>query len=505
MKILHDIKMPLCATEDEIKLRCAKKLNVSPKRIKTFKILRRSLDARKKDNICYVYSVGISFDVETENEYIIPMVSSRYRPIVVGFGPAGIISAYVLAKAGLRPIVLERGESADDRSVSVERFRAEGKLDPESNAQFGEGGAGAFSDGKLTTGIGEKEKSEFILKLFVEHGADKNILIDAKPHIGTDRLLPMVVSIRKEIEKLGGEIRFKTKVTDIIKDGNTVRVIADKEYITDSVVLAIGHSARDTYKMLHARDFVMEPKAFSLGFRIEHLQRDINRAMYGENFENPLLPPAEYKLVQHTPFGGVYTFCMCPGGYVTASSSEEGGIVTNGMSYYKRDGVNANSAVLTTVDAGKELFDGLEKQLYYERLAYSLGGNNYYAPCQLLGDFVSGNNSTKFDRVKPTYRPGVTFARLDKAIPTSTKSAFIEAFSVFGRKINGFDYSGAVLTGFETRSSAPLRVLRGDNYSAVGNACIYPCGEGCGYAGGIMSAGVDGLRVAETIIAKYKE
>ena len=506
MKILHDIKMPLSATEEDVKNRCAKLLNLSPKRIRTFKILRRSLDARNKDRICYVYSVGISKEVEIEPEKIIPKASADYRPIVVGFGPAGMICAHVLAKAGLNPIVLERGESVNERKTTVEKFRESGELNVESNAQFGEGGAGAFSDGKLTTGIGEKDKADYILKLFVSHGADKNILIDAKPHIGTDKLLPMVESIRREIESLGGEVRFSEKVIDVKKKGSLVNVITTAaEYETDSLVLAIGHSARDTYKMLYANGFDMEPKAFSMGFRVEHLQREINRAMYGDSFENPALPPAEYKLVRHTPNGGVYTFCMCPGGFVTATSSENDGIVTNGMSYFARDGQNANSAVLTTVDAGHGVFDGVEKQLRYERLAFTLGGGNYNAPCQLLGDFLDGRNTLKTGRVQPTDTPNVTFARLDLAIPDRAKAAFSEAFAAFGKNIRGFDCRDAVLTGFETRSSAPLRILRKYDYSSVSDDCVYPCGEGCGYAGGIMSAGVDGYRVAEAIIIKYRK
>lgn len=496
--------MPLDATESEIKNKCAKMLHVPVGSLKTFNILRRSLDARKKNDIKYVYSVELGKEVVENKEYVIPKVSSEYRPIIVGFGPAGMISAYILAKAGLRPLVFERGESAEKRTQSVEQFRTFGILNTESNAQFGEGGAGAFSDGKLTTGVGEKEKSRYILNLFVEHGADKSILIDAKPHIGTDKLLPMVISLRKEIERLGGEVFFGKKVTDIVFDNGLARVIADGEYITDSIVLAIGHSARDTYKMLYQKGLEMESKAFSMGFRVEHLQNDINRAMYGESFENPLLPPAEYKLVKHTENGGVYTFCMCPGGYVMASSSENGGIVTNGMSYHARNGKNANSAVLTTVDAFSTLFGGMEEQIRFERLAYELGGGNFNAPCQLLGDFISGRGTTKIGKIEPTYKPDVNFARLDKYIPEKSRLAFVEAFASFGKSISGFDIPDAVLTGFETRSSAPLRILRNENFCSTKYPSVYPCGEGCGYAGGIMSAAIDGFRVAEAIISKYQ-
>ena len=496
--------MPLDATENDLKIKCAKMMRVSPQSLKTFNILRKSLDARKKNDIKYVYSVEASREKIEKKEYVIPKVSSDYRPIVVGFGPAGMLCAYVLAAAGLHPLVFERGESAENRTKSVETFRLTGVLNPNSNAQFGEGGAGAFSDGKLTTGVGEKEKSRFILNLFVEHGADKNILIDAKPHVGTDKLLPMVISLRKEIEKMGGEIFFGKQVTDIIFDGDLVRVVADGEYTTNNLVLAIGHSARDTYKMLYKKGFEMESKAFSLGFRVEHLQKDINRAMYGESFENPLLPPAEYKLVRHTEFGGVYTFCMCPGGYVMASSSEEGGIVTNGMSYHARDGKNANSAVLTTTPATDTLFGGMEEQIRLERLAYELGGGNFKAPCQLLGDFLKGKETTKIGRIEPTYKPDVSFARLDKYISENSRLAFAEAFGAFGKSISGFDTADAVLTGFETRSSAPLRIVRDENYQSTKFKSVYPCGEGCGYAGGIMSAAIDGFRVAEAIIEKCR-
>lgn len=505
MNVFHDVKMPLDATENDLKIKCAKMMHVPPQSLKTFNVLRKSLDARKKNDIKYVYSVEVGKEKIERKEYVIPKVSSDYRPIIVGFGPAGMICAYVLASAGLRPLVFERGESAEKRTKSVERFRLTGVLNPNSNAQFGEGGAGAFSDGKLTTGVGEKEKSRFILNLFVEHGADKNILIDAKPHVGTDKLLPMVISLRKEIERMGGEIFFEKQVTDVIVDGDKVRVIADGEYVTDSLVLAIGHSARDTYKMLHEKGFEMEAKAFSLGFRVEHLQKDLNKAMYGESFENPLLPPAEYKLVRHTEHGGVYTFCMCPGGYVMASSSEEGGIVTNGMSYHARDGKNANSAVLTTVEAGNTLFSGMEEQIRLERLAFELGGGNFKAPCQLLGDFLKGSETKKLGRIEPTYKPDVNFVRLDKYISEKSRLAFSEAFGAFGKSIRGFDCDDAVLTGFETRSSAPLRIVRDEKYQSTKFKCVYPCGEGCGYAGGIMSASIDGFRVAEAIIEKCKK
>ena len=503
MQILRDIKLPIGADESELKAICAKKIGVSPLKLGTFRILRRSLDARKKNDIKYVYSVEVGKERSAPREYAIKKASSDRPPIVVGFGPAGMVAAYTLAKSGLAPIVIERGEDVPSRKAKVDIFRSGGSLDENSNAQFGAGGAGAFSDGKLNTGIGDRERQDFILNLFVASGAPEDILIDAKPHIGTDLLLPMVENIDKTIRDMGGSIYYKEKLLDVVNEGEFVRVITDKnEYVTDSLVLAIGHSARDTYRSLFARELKMEPKPFAVGFRIEHLQKDINVAMYGEDYD-PRLPTADYKVVSHTSYGGVYSFCMCPGGYVTATSSEKGGVVTNGMSYSRRDGVNANAALLTQTGVGAGLFDGMEEQIRLERLAFEAGGSDYSAPCQLLKDFLARKTSVEYGKVKPTYTPEPKFARLDKLFTENAYNAFASAFSDFGRRIKGFDDGDALLTGVETRSSAPLRILRNDNLFSPSCSAIYPCGEGCGYAGGIMSAAVDGLKVAEAIIDKH--
>jgi len=504
MEILRDIKLPINATTKDLKEYCAKKLDLSPSTLGTFRILRRSLDARKKNDIKFVYSVEVGKEISEPKEYVIPKAQSKYPPVVVGFGPAGMIAALTLAKSGLNPIVLERGDSVYKRKEKVDSFRAGGDLDEESNAQFGAGGAGAFSDGKLNTGIGEREKQNFILNAFVKAGAPKDILIDAKPHVGTDKLLPMVENIAAEIVSLGGEIRYNTKMTGIEPQGSLSVVVTDKgNILTDSVILAIGHSARDTYKILYEKGFSMQSKPFAVGFRIEHLQKDIDFQMYGDNAGDPRLPPAEYKLVSHTPYGGVYSFCMCPGGFVTATSSEKGGIVTNGMSYSARDAVNANSALLTAINVDGGLFDGMQEQIRLERAAFALGGANYSAPCQLLKDFVGGKISQDFGKVLPTYTPTPKFQRLDSLFTTNARKAFSFAFSDFAKRIKGFDSPDALLTGVETRSSAPLRVLRGDGLNSPDYPNVYPCGEGCGYAGGIMSAAVDGLKVAEAVIAKY--
>lgn len=503
MEILHNIKLPYNASIEELKRVCANKARLSPSRVKTFRILRRSLDARNPSQIMYVYSVKIGCEEEGEYSYHIDRVTSKYRPIIIGFGPSGIFTALVLARAGLSPIVFERGESVEERKKTVELFRKTGVLNVESNAQFGAGGAGAFSDGKLNTGIKGGDKIEFVLRTFVSHGADERILVDAKPHIGTDKLLPMVSSIAEEIISLGGSIHYCTKVKDIdFYNDYAIVKTDDGEYKSDKVVLAIGHSARDTYRMLNEKKVIMESKAYSMGFRIEHLQEDISKALYRDAYA--FLPPADYKLVKHTSYGGVYTFCMCPGGYVMATSSEEGGVVTNGMSYSDRGGINANSGVLFTINGDSNPFKNIQDQLDLERKAFELGGGNYHAPCQLLGDFLGGRDSISFKRIKPTYEPGVKFARLDKVLPVNAVNAFKEAFSAFGRSIKGFDCYDAVLTGFETRSSSPLRIVRGESLTALGNNILYPCGEGCGYAGGITSSAVDGIKVAESIISSLK-
>lgn len=465
-------------------------------------IIRKSLDARRGKTFSFVYS----FLTEKE-EFPNPMPDkSKFgkRPVVIGFGPAGMFASLLLARAGAKPITIERGGKVEDRTESVKQFWNYGKLDTESNVQFGEGGAGTFSDGKLTTLIKEKDGlGRFVLKEFVKAGAPEEIMYEAKPHIGTDVLKKVVKNIREEILSLSGEILFNTKAEDIlIENGKVTAVITNtgKNIETDHVFLGIGHSARDTFKMLREKGIAMERKPFSVGVRIEHLQSEIDKAQYREYAGSPYLSAADYKL-SSTGEGkrGVYTFCMCPGGQVVAAASEEGRLVTNGMSNYARDGVNANSAVLVGItpdDFGShDILSGCEFQRRIEEAAFRAGGENYRAPVQLLGDFLSEKNSSDFGRVQPSYMPGTNFAKMDDILPTFVTDAMKNAFSDFSKKLPGFDAYDAVLTGVESRSSSPVRILRdketGESISVKG---LYPMGEGAGYAGGIMSAAIDGIK-----------
>jgi hypothetical protein len=504
MEIVGNLTMPLQATERDLRSAACHRLGWAERSLRTFTVLRRSLDARRHP-IRWVYTVGVSQSVECVPCYAPEAAQPKEMPpVVVGFGPAGMMCALSLAESGLNPIVLERGYDVDARTAAVQAFWHRGVLDTQCNVQFGEGGAGAFSDGKLNTGTGDKLLQRYVLETFVRYGAPADILVDAKPHVGTDKLCDVVRGIRRRIVELGGEVHCGEQVEDILPDAAGVRLVTPRaQYVTRHAVLAIGHSARDTYRMLHARGFAMESKPFAVGVRIEHLQADISRALYGSECANPLLPPADYKLVSHTPLGGVYTFCMCPGGYVVASSAETDTVVTNGMSYADRRGDNANAAVLYGVTPemyGTDLFAGVALQAEMERTAYRLGGGDYRAPVQLLGDFVRGQSSTGFGRVSATYLPGVSFARLDAHLPYDAADAIRLAFADFGKRIGGYDAHDAVLTGFETRSSAPVRILREEDMRAVGNPYVYPCGEGCGYAGGIMSAATDGLKVAQRVV-----
>ena len=495
--------MPVGSTLAEVKATALAKAGISEKRAKTFLVLKKSIDARKKGHVKEVYSVLLSEREESLPSFEVPNVGERtYRPIVVGFGPAGIFASYVLALAGMRPIVLERGLPIEERAPKVDALWEKGALDPIANAEYGEGGAGAFSDGKLNSGIKEKELSRFVLETFVKFGAPEEILYLNKPHIGTDRLRETIRAMREEIIRLGGEVRFRAQVTDLRPDGGLVRISADAEYTTDHLILAIGHSARDTYETLLSRGFAMESKPFAVGVRIEQLQREINAAMYGEGYD-PRLPAADYKVVEHTPLGGVYSFCMCPGGYVVCASSEEGGVVTNGMSYHARDGANANAALLVGVDGtdyGEGVLAGVEYQRKLERKAYTSAGGDYRAPCQKVADFLKGQVGSLDGRVSPTYRPGVTSVALAKVLPERVSSALRMALPILDRRIKGFSAPDNLLTGVETRSSSPVRVLRGEDYRSVKHTAVYPCGEGCGYAGGIMSAAVDGIKVALSIV-----
>lgn len=521
MILVRSLRLEIGESEEKLRKKAARELRIPEREIKELIITKKSLDARKKKDIHWLYSVAVN----TRNEdgllartrsrnvsryekfsYDIPRLSAQKRPVIVGFGPSGMFAALVLAEAGLCPIVLERGRDAESRRRAVEAFRAGGTLDPECNVQFGEGGAGTFSDGKLNTGIKDK-RIRWMLEQFVRHGAPESILYDAKPHIGTDILVKVVQNIRETVISLGGEVRFGAKLTGLVAEKNKLLGLEAEEageiytIDCDRLILAIGHSARDTFEMLEGMGLPMEPKPFSMGVRIEHRQEDINASQYGVDHDG--LPPADYSLNVHLPDGtSAYTFCMCPGGEVIAAASEEGGVCTNGMSYSDRAGENANSALLVTLRPEDFPYEGtlggMRWQREIERRAFAMSGD-YRACVQTLGGFLSHTSGSVSDKVRPSYRPGVCWCELHELLPERITSVLEAALPELGKKLCGFDDPEAVLSAPETRSSSPVRILRNERRMSELRG-LFPCGEGAGYAGGITSAAVDGMKCAEALM-----
>ncbi len=523
---ISQLKIPIdCDTPEYIQNKLVKLLGIEASLFLSYTPVKRAIDARKKNNLLYVYNIDVCIRGNEEkivnrcadkNIAIAPVqeplnihaAKCTLSPVICGMGPAGLFCAYAMAKSGLNPIIIERGKDVDARTEDYDTFIKTRRLNPESNIQFGEGGAGTFSDGKLTTGT-NSNNLRFILETFVAHGAPKSILYDAKPHIGTDILKGVIKSIRNEILSLGGQVYFKTKLTDLhIQNGKLTGITVvnsgtSRNIQCNQLVLAIGHSARDTFEMLYEKKLVMQQKPFSMGVRIEHKQHTINTVQYGTD----ALGAADYKLNVKTSDGrGVYTFCMCPGGQVIAATSEEGGVVTNGMSYHARSGENANAALLCDVRPSD--FDsphplaGMYLQRKHEQLAYALGGKDYSAPATLVRDFMQNKPTQVQGDIKASYIPAVHWCNVAECLPVYIADALREALPLLSKKLKGFDDGNAVLTAIESRSSSPVRIVRSDKFEASIEG-VYPCGEGAGYAGGIMSAASDGLKVALQIIDQF--
>jgi uncharacterized protein len=530
---LTEVKLPLAHAEGEIRTAILKRLGIADNDLASYIVFKRGVDARKPNAILFTYTLDVTLRDEAAvrarfksdlRVKITPDTSYHFvtkapsdiatRPVIVGMGPAGLFAGLLLAQMGFRPLMLERGKEVRERTKDTFGLWRQGVLDPESNVQFGEGGAGTFSDGKLYSQIKDpRHLGRKVLDEFVKAGAPEEILYVSHPHIGTFRLVGMVEKMRETIQSLGGEIRFESRVDDIeiSEDRNGVKQVTGvvlnngDRIATSHLVLAVGHSARDTFEMLHRQGVYIEAKPFSIGLRIEHPQSLIDHARYGKNAGNPLLGAADYKLVHHAGNGrSVYSFCMCPGGTVVAATSEPGRVVTNGMSQYSRNERNANSGIVVGITPEQDYpgspLAGIELQRRWESRAFELGGKNYQAPGQLVGDFLAGRPSTEFGEVQPSYMPGVHLTDLSTALPDYAIAAIREALPAFAKQIKGYDMADAVLTGVETRTSSPIRIQRNkDDYQSINTSGLYPSGEGAGYAGGILSAAVDGIEVAEAV------
>ena len=535
---LTDLKLPLDHLDDDLSAAIVSRLAIVPEDLLSFTVFKRSFDARKKSHILLIYQLDVVLTETAEKvvlaqfagqAFVKPSPDTSYhfvaraaadfpraeqeRPVIVGFGPGGIMAALVLAQMGLQPIVLERGKDVRQRTQDTWGLWRERKLNTESNVQFGEGGAGTFSDGKLYSQVKDKRHlGRKVLTEFVKAGAPEEILWVSKPHIGTFKLVKMVENMRAEILRLGGEIRFEHKVEKIFReptdDGQGqitgLQLNNGETLACHHLILAIGHSARDTFQMLLEQGVYIEAKPFSIGFRIEHPQSVIDKARFGEQAGHPILGAADYKLVHHCANGrSVYSFCMCPGGTVVAATSESGSVVTNGMSQYSRNERNANAAIVVGIEPEKDfpghVFAGIDLQHKLEKLAFELGGGNYNAPAQLVGDFLQDKPSTALANVIPSYQPGITLGDLSQALPPFAIAAIREAIPAFDKQIKGFAMADAVLTGVETRTSSPICIKRDKDFQSINTRGLYPAGEGAGYAGGILSAGIDGIKCAEAV------
>ncbi|MDX1391412.1 MAG: NAD(P)/FAD-dependent oxidoreductase [Rheinheimera sp.] len=524
---LTEIKLPLNHDENAINAAIITKLKISPGQLHSVTVFKRGFDARKKSDIQLIYTLDIEVDNEAQlltrfakDQHVKPAPDTSYkfvakapanlteRPIVIGLGPCGLFAGLLLAQMGFKPIILERGKEVRERTKDTFGFWRGKELNTESNVQYGEGGAGTFSDGKLYSQVKDpKHYGRKVMSEFVAAGAPEEIMYVSKPHIGTFKLVAMVEKMRAHIIALGGEIRFSSRVDDLHIDNGQLSgvTLANGEQLhSRHIVLAVGHSARDTFQMLYDKGVYVEAKPFSIGFRIEHEQSMIDECRFGPNAGNPILGAADYKLVHHCSNGrSVYSFCMCPGGTVVAAASETGRVVTNGMSQYSRHERNANSAIVVGIDPERDYpghpLAGIELQRQLEQQAFKLGGENYHAPAQLIGDFLAGKPSAELGEVKPSYTPGVTLTDLAQALPDFAVAALREAIPAFDKQIKGFAKADGLLTGVETRTSSPISIKRGNDYQSINTKGLYPAGEGAGYAGGILSAGIDGIKVAEAV------